>query len=308
MRSIKTLLGIVLLFTTISIKAISLQDAISKKLISVTIGANDSESSYYGDCIKLSIKNKSTKELKIELLAGMFLMPEDSSIQRMMVAEQMIFALNASADKEVTINAFCTQMHNSSPSESTIFKVGKMAKGHLLGLAKLISKHKFFSKAGQNAIWCITDGQELYNINSNNESETKILREFVSKATNQALKIVYNRTQNPTEDAADIEENNEPQIREEQITHYSSSEEITVKDTVSYPNREGGKYTLILYTAEGDELVVFFKDRYKRPTNRTTLRFSISYTSFPAGSYFIRLTRDNAEVIYNKEIIITESE
>jgi predicted SnoaL-like aldol condensation-catalyzing enzyme len=296
MQSIKILLLSIFIFSFSFAKAISLKDAIAQKKVSVAFSKNEnSENSYYGDCIKLKIKNNNNKKLEIEIQPGMFLMPEDSAEQRMMIAEEMMFALNSSSSKDIIINAFCTQMHHESPKESTIFKVGKMAKGYLLELSKLINKHRFFSSAAQDAVWCITDGHDIFSINSINDEETNILRNFVSKATGQKLREVHVKS-TPVEESAN-----------RQSGRYQAKETI-IKDSVSFSNREGGKYSLIMFTEDGDEMVVFFKDKYKKPTFRTTVRFSLTYTSFPAGTYFIRMYNDKGDIMYNKEVEIKEAD
>ena len=274
-----TLLSIFLMFF-MSSKAISLKDAIKQKLITVTIKGERGESSHFGKCIGLTIKNLTSKKIEIELLPGMFLNPADSTVQRMMVAEELLISLNPSTSKKMTINAFCTQMSKSSPSNDLKFNVGRMAKGHLLELSKLISKHKFFTKAGQNAVWCISDNNDLFSINSIDTTEIRILREFVHKATGQPLNQVFYQAQR------------------------SSSENRIFRDTIIYANREGGTFSLIMFTEDGEEMIVLFKDRYRKPSFKTTQSFSLTYSSFPVGKYYFRLTKNNTEVIYNKEIVI----
>jgi len=282
MQILKLLFVTILLSFFSSIHAISIQDALKKKAISATISSSSDGSSYYGKCIKISIKNNTKRKINIEILPGQFLMPEDSMTQRMIIAEQMMIAINPNASQEKTINAFCTQMENNSPISTTSFKMGKIAKGTLLNLIKLIEKNRFFSKAGQEAIWCITGGQDIYSINGETDNETKILREFISRATGQKLRKVYKKSPR------------------------SSQQQTTVKDSVNYYDREGGIYSLIMYDEEGKELLVFFKDRKKKAAHHTTLTFSLTYAAFPLGTYYIRLTKDTGEVVYNKEIKIIE--
>ena len=284
METRKILLVIVLMVSVLYSNAISLKDAIKQNLISVTIKSNPGENSHYGKCISLDINNKTSKNLKIDLLPGMFLIPEDSNKQQMMVAEEMLIALNPAASKKLTINAFCTQMSKSSPIEDLEFKAGKMAKGHLLELVKLIIKNKFFSSASQNAIWCITDNNDLYSINSDDENENKILREFVSEATGKPLNAVYYKAPR------------------------SSREEVTFRDTIVFSNRDGGIYSLIMLSEDGEEMIEYYKDRNIRPNYKTTQTFSLTYSGFPVGKYYFRLTKNKTEVIYNKEIIIREAE
>lgn len=278
----KILLMISLLFSTFNASAINLNDAIIQKLVVVqTKGLGG----HQGEVIQLDIKNITGKILTIEISPGQFLLPKDTNEQRMMIAQELPIVLAAYATKSVKINAFCSQLHKSSPSTNAVFKFGAMAIGSLLELSKLIAKNKFFSDAAQSAIWCITDKCDLYTIISQNPNESAILRQFVSKATGQKLEVQLTKNQ--------IEVTQPKRLHVEQI----------VKDTIRFSNREDGKASLILYDSKGKELLAFFKDRPMRKGSNVKYSYSLTYVDLEEGDYFIRLRKDEI-VVYEKKFVI----
>lgn len=235
-------------------------------------------SSYYGTSILLELENIRNAKTDINIETGRFLSPNDSSVQRMMVVEQHMITLNAGEKKEVTLKAFCSEMSKASPREATEFSIGKMATSHLLSLAKLLDKHHIFDYGAQNAIWCITDNNDLASIHSEKEEHTKLLREFVSKATGRKLV-------------------------KEVLSHPEHTSTVNTKDTIVFSNREGGVLSLEFLNQEGEALHTFMKDKYHKPSTRHTIKYSIQYEGLPAGKYYIRLTRDG-RIVYNKEILV----
>jgi hypothetical protein len=169
-------------------------------------------------------------------------------------------------------------MQKASPGTNTVFYLGQLATGHLLELARLLSINKIFDYAAQNAIWCITNDNDLASIHSDNNEHTRILREFVSKATGKKL-------------------------YQEVVINTKLTTEVLEKDTIIISNREGGELTLEFLNEDNEAVFSFFKDKYYKPSTRHTIRYSITYGGLPAGKYFIRLTRDNT-IIYNKEILV----
>jgi hypothetical protein len=274
----------VVLLISISAPAQTLDQAINNKWVSAvikTLPTSDSRSggnSYYGSSILLVVKNERNIKTDISVESGRMLNPEDTFIQRMLVVDDLMISLAPGESREVPLMAFCSQMSKTSPGSNSTFRIGKRATGHLLSLSQLLSKHRIFDYAAQNAIWCITDNNDLASIHSDNAEHTKILREFVSKATGK--KLVH-----------------------EVVSHPEHTSEVNAKDTIVFSNREGGNLTLEFLNQEGEAVHSFFKDKYYRPATRHTIRYSIMYAGLPAGKYYVRLQRNNS-IIYNKEILV----
>ena len=277
MQLLKPLLLSILLVTGSLANAISLEEALKKGSISLTITSHNGE--YYGECIAITIYNKTSHKLSIEIEPGYYLYPDDSTEQRMIIAEQMMFALQGNDSLQKTVNAFCTQMHDDSPSLNSGFSLGKKAKDYLLDLTKLVNKHKYFGIAAQNAVWCLTDNQDIFTINSPDETENNILRGFIYKATGQSL-----------------------------MKKYSKADEVdrvlTISDTITYSDREGGNYSFFMEDEDGNEIFALYKNKYQKPAYSTTRTFTVTVTNFRTGKYYIILSKENGRIIYKKEIVV----
>ncbi len=164
---------------------ISLADAIKQKQVSAHLRAYDYSRdsvyrpSFYGECIIAEITNLLNQPMNIELESGRFLMPDDSSIQRMMVMQPVFVTLKAKEKRIFSVQAMCTELHDGGPNNKTIFIVGKMAEGNLLKAAKFIEQNKYHTDAGQQALWVLSDKADPAGIYSEDSVQMKSLRKFV---------------------------------------------------------------------------------------------------------------------------------
>lgn len=176
----------------------SITEALHKNLITLKIAGADSSlpnsSNYYGKCMQIEIKNTSVQYFKIKLNSGQQFIPNDTSKQNMMVTQGMLFAFRPGTHKKEYINAMCVQKNDGAPTAQINFTIGNMSKGHLLSIAQLVEKHKYFNSTAQNAVWCISDGSDISTINGNDSTMVSILQQFVSKATGQKIPSYHQRT------------------------------------------------------------------------------------------------------------------
>lgn len=170
----------------------TLTEAIQKKLITVQIMGADqiqpASNSHYGKCIQMELTNTSNQSFKIKLAAGQQFEPDDSAIQNMMVTEGVLFVLTPRKKHKEYINAMCVQHHDGGPNSTVKFTMGNMSNGHLLGIAQLVEKYKYFNSTAQSAVWCISDGEDISTIQNDEDSVmTYVLQKFVSEATGQPM-------------------------------------------------------------------------------------------------------------------------
>lgn len=264
-------------------KNITLTDAINQNLVSVKFKGADSKSenyksSYWGNCVELSITNKTNKMLSIEVEPGLFLSSNDSSIQKMMIIDNSLFMLAKLSSQSKNIAAVCSQMHYTPPSQLMAFNLNGKAEGDLLLLAKLIAKNKINDFLAQNAVWVLTDGNSIESVFSHNKLETQILQNFLSKVK----KIPLNNIKQPTH-----------------IDRKKTTGEFILKIN----NANGGKYTIVLYDSLGVEIETFQKDKEYPIADLVKIKYYFESTLL-AGIYYIRMTRNSNELIHNKVVIV----
>lgn len=167
----------------------SLFDAVQKKLVKVVFKGRgysaENRSAHYGKCISLNIKNVSSQRLELKLEAGRKLRCYKDTVQDMMVSRSEMFALGPGGSSDFTINAFCTEKHESSPGDKTVYNMTGMADGYLYQLVQLIESLDCQDNMGQQAVWVLTDNISPDNIRGGDAAKAKKLKDFVDFALNK---------------------------------------------------------------------------------------------------------------------------
>jgi hypothetical protein len=167
MRKATFIIGFLLLIATAFGETIKIQDALNAKKIICSITGNynpnkpvatsDTNSSYYGKCMIIKIKNTSTMALNLEIDPGLMLMCNDTNIQDMVVTKFMLAEILPGKDVTLQLYAMCSEMHDGAPNINTRYKIGKMANKNLVSIARTINKMNMHNKIGQGAVWAYTD-------------------------------------------------------------------------------------------------------------------------------------------------------
>ena len=177
-------------FTAKSGTAISISEALRQKLITIRILSLDRSHdsifypAFYNQCLVFEIKNLKSTSLELREDEGRFLMPDDSTLQRMVITSAITLALSSYQKKSVPVFAMCSEAHDGAPGISTVFSYGKIAEGNLLALVKMLAKKNYQNDAAQDAVWCITDNYSPYTISSKDTALRNELCKFVCELKN----------------------------------------------------------------------------------------------------------------------------
>jgi hypothetical protein len=262
---------------------ISLQEAITKKLVKAVISgsipdtANKYYSPYYGSCLSLKLQNLGRNNLSIELENGRFLETADTTEQRMIVTQQEMISLLPGHKKSIRVYAMCTQMHDKSPCSHSLLALGSMASGNLLQLTRFIGSSKFQNQAAQEAIWVITDNNDIANIYSEDENEFRQLQQFVAKLTGNPVPTFQQRIE------------------------YADG---SVSGEIVFENKKRESYTMFIANEAGEAIVTFFEDKTIERPMQTTLTWRFRYKGFQKGIYYVKLVRADKEVIANRPVVV----
>lgn len=165
--------------------AVSLTEAIKNKWITVNIRGIDYRSdsvyrsSFYGHCMVLTCKNLKATPIQITESPGRFFLPDDSSLQRMVLTDGIHISLGANKELTIPLYAMCTEANDGSPGDRNVYSPGEMAPPQLLSLVNFVAQHHFQNDAAQQAIWCITDRHSPYEIYSDDTTISNQLRKYV---------------------------------------------------------------------------------------------------------------------------------
>ncbi len=232
--------------------------------------------SYYGPCMDLALRNFSGRKLSLSLESGSFLQPADTSEQRMMVTLDQLISLDPGSNRRLKVYAMCTQMHHRSPGRESLLSMTKLAEGNLLELARFISKNRLQDDAAQQAVWVLTDNNDMANIYGN-VNEMKLLIDFVSKLTGK------------------------PKPAVQQQIEYASG---IVSGEILFENSSPESYTLVLLDEEGTLIATYFENREIDRPVWTTLSWKFRYKGFPKGVYYVRLTNREQQLVASRPVIV----
>ncbi len=166
-------------FGTSTLFGISLQEALKKNMISISIQGNGD---HVGKCIDLTIKNNHYNVQNIFVECRQLLASKNHGTQDMIFTERMVIPLPIHGSAKSQLYAMCAQKNNSSPGRNDQFIPGKMATGNLLALSKLIEALHYQNSAGQSAIWAITDHSSIDYIRGSDSIMVATLQNFVAQA------------------------------------------------------------------------------------------------------------------------------
>lgn len=262
---------------------ISIQDAVNKNLISCTV---NSMGNYRGQCIVFSIVNKTAEDILLRLEAGRFMMPADTTRQRMIITKERYIAINKNASDTAKSYAMCSQMHKKAPSANTIFSIGKMAEEKLLKLVNIIDTNNYQTMAAQFAIWAITDNNDITDIHSADMKEMIALRQYVLN-----VKDYYNNVKDYVgffKVKTDISDST--------YLKYSFDK---VEGAIQFELKEDAQLSLVLYNVKGEIVKSCFRNKeYKAGTN--TITYDFSYYTVPKGDYYLKLYDKKSNILVNK--------
>lgn len=180
-----------------------LYEAIQKQLVRVNVNGATSDtsfngeySSHYGPCMAMEIVSASNENLNLQLEYGYKLVPDDSTLQTMIVTQTLMVKLQPKQKKNYRIYAMCTEAHDGGPSPDAKFVLRNRATGNLLGLTELLNRKKYQGDAAQNAVWCFTNDYKINSIYSSDTAMMYDLRRFVAKAKGIELAKIYETSDN----------------------------------------------------------------------------------------------------------------
>lgn len=182
----------------------TLTEAVQKKLVTLQFRGAPADtayrgdrSSHYGACMSLEATSMTNENVLLNLEYGYRLVPDDSTLQTMIVTQTLQVQLRPKQKKNYRVYAMCTEAHDGGPSPDESFVLRNRAGGSLLQLTELINRKKYQTNAAQHAVWCLTDDYEISSIFSTDTAIMYELRAFVAKAKGLDIKKIYTNSDEP---------------------------------------------------------------------------------------------------------------
>lgn len=165
-------------FSKNSTQNVNIFDALKNNQVQLKAISNGTHS---GNSIIVEIKKlKNIKSVFIP--SGTRFKSEFGEDQDLINIDDEIIVLNSNSNKR-TLNGFCVQQNNMSPTSESQFTIAKEIDENLIEVAKYLNKKGFSDDIKQTALWCISDNGDVSGIYLNGNKEVEKLRELVCSLT-----------------------------------------------------------------------------------------------------------------------------
>jgi hypothetical protein len=249
-------------------QVLDIAEAIKKGILTVSAEGNGGHT---GECLKLHLKNTSKKELEVRVPAGQIFEAGDSSIQNLMVSKEENFLVESGASSIGKLFVFCIEASNGSPGDGCAFKLGKLAEGNLLKMAKYLNDSKLHdSPSAQYAVWAVTDAERLEGIGD------PILTKFVADMLGKPMPAYHIQYKTP------------PQDRQLPGQPANWKEAFAMNGLFYYDLATDKQVDFGLYNESGELVHTLFKNRLQKRGSHK-FRFEFEVRGLPKGKYFARL-------------------
>lgn len=178
-----------------------------------------------GECVRVNVANLTNGSLSTRLPAGWVFVSENEGVQDLIVVRTETIALGPGSNHNVTCRAFCCEAAQAGPGLDEPFRKGHPARADLFALAQAVDSGSYSDDLVQNAVWVLSDGNDIGSMGAMDGSPNDRLRERVSRLSNQALPL-YTLRYAPAGDRACSQR---PASISRTITfHNGTAQEITV--------------------------------------------------------------------------------
>jgi hypothetical protein len=263
---------------------VSLSAALKDKI--VTVKAVNIEGGYQGKTTKLVFVSNSKDALQIKVDIGTVLVPDSGKYQPLILAGEEILALRPMGGGELTVQTFCGNSPKSCPAKNHSYSYAGIASDTLVNVLRFIQVHAIFDGLGQNAVWAITNTQDLSDIYDNTRlALSGELLDVVCKATGRP-KPDYFRVNSP---AAQIP--GAPAYVPKPLKIIASFRIILESPKVM---------TLGVYNDKDEMIQQVFEDKeFQKSGHEFGVEFEAA--DVPAGNYYIRL-KEGTTVLQEKKV------
>jgi hypothetical protein len=168
---------VVFFLNTAAIFALDIQDALLKKQVQLHLLSNGL--SLKEGMITAKIKNTSIQKLDLKFPVGTHLKSDDPGLQDLIVVKEQILVLQPNQTWEQPLVGMCIQKSNQSPGDGNLYHLADVIQGPMKTCAERIARDQIFNGCGQDAMWALSDGQDIGWIETENDQE-KGLRQLVA--------------------------------------------------------------------------------------------------------------------------------
>ncbi len=242
-----------------------------------TIG-NDS-SVHYAQPLAIRLVNAARTKLEVKIPAGFVFVATDSSYQNIVITESVVATLQPGQTKQINLRGMCMERSDHAPSGTCHYNPDKMASDKIVKLAQFIEKNKFWSPAGQQAMWTLINDEPLYAVSSLDTSQAAILQKYLSEITGKKIEEI-------------------PEDQSYLYDYQVKPHKVTVGGEVEFDMKHKIMVVWALYSEDG----ILLREMYNGPVEgHQILTFEYDAEVYSDPVYYLKLVADD-KVLYNKRL------
>lgn len=242
-----------------------------------TIG-NDS-SVHYAQPLAIRLVNAARTKLDVKIPAGFVFVAADSSYQNIVITESVVATLQPGQTRQINLRGMCMERSDHAPSGTCHYNPDKMASEKIVKLAQFIEKNKFWSPAGQQAMWTLINDEPLYAVSSLDTTQAAILQKYLSEITGKKIEEI-------------------PEDQSYLYDYQVKPHKVTVGGEVEFDMKHKIMVVWALYSEDG----ILLREMYNGPVEgHQTLTFEYDAEVYSDPVYYLKLVADD-KVLYNKRL------
>lgn len=242
-----------------------------------TIG-NDS-SVHYAQPLAIRLVNAARTKLEVKIPAGFVFVATDSSYQNIVITESVVATLQPGQTKQINLRGMCMERSDHAPSGTCHYNPDKMAPEKIVKLAQFIEKNKFWSPAGQQAMWTLINDEPLYAVSSLDTTQAAILQKYLSEITGKKIEEI-------------------PEDQSYLYDYQVKPHKVTVGGEVEFNMKHKIMVVWALYSEDG----ILLREMYNGPVEgHQILTFEYDAEVYSDPVYYLKLVADD-KVLYNKRL------
>jgi hypothetical protein len=261
-----------------------LKAAIEKGMVKVA--ATTTGMVYHGKALKLQVSNTTRERLQITVDPALIFRPEDKAYQDLVLPAEEMLAIAPGSMVEIDVQTFCGKLHASAPGAKLSYKFWKQGDSNLIKVTQYIRKNQLFDYLGQQAVWVITDGNDLEGIiDPAKPKQSADLLALLVKLTGRQAPEYFRYYKLDTVAGQPV----------------FKKRVLKIITNIDWKLEEASPVTLGIYNATGD-LVQGVLDEKQMAKGGYRMQVQFEAENAPPGAYYMRLKRDDKLM---KEIKVT---
>jgi hypothetical protein len=233
-------------------------------------------------CVNVRLTNNTNKPITLYLEPGLVFDSEDNNLQNLITTQTEQFVLLPGKSETRLVNAFCMQAHHLTPVSGANYSYSGFADSNLLKVCSFIDVNDINGELAQQAIWVISDKNELESISAGTpELKEKVIQFLVQ---NFKLKkrgnyeIIYRYLPNVA----------------------FSGQILKIKGKINYELSQGAFNSLLIQDDRGRTYIIIAYRVFEK-CGKHERNYEFYTKNLPKGVYYARLY-SNQKIIAEQEI------